>query len=174
MTFTFRDASLESGRMIVAVPADQRGAVMQWLRSKREMEYDLTIKEHRKKRSLDANAYAWVLIHKLAKEMHEKPIDIYRKAVLNVGDNYTPMCVREQDVGRLTITWEANGDGWQCVDRGPSSVQGCRTIFAYYGSSVFDTAQMSRLIDDIVQDCKAIGIETLPPEKLELLKDEWQ
>lgn len=44
---------------------------------------------------------------------------------------------------------------------------------AYHGSSTYDTAQMSRLIDNIVQDCKALGIETMTPDKLSILKEEW-
>ena len=39
-----------------------------------------------------------------------------------------------------------------------------------YGSSTYDTAQMSRLIDNIVQDCKAVGIETLTPSELAKLE----
>lgn len=83
------------------------------------------------------------------------------------------MCVREQDVERHRRIWEAHGDGWQCVDRGESNVPGCRTVFAYYGSRVFDTRQMSRLIDSLIQDCKALDIETLPPDKLAALVGEW-
>ena len=33
---------------------------------------------------------------------------------------------------------------------------------------------MARLIDNLIQDCKALDIETLPPDKLELLKEEWR
>ena len=170
---TFRTAKMETGQLIIDIPLDQRGAVMRFLRTKKDKLYDFIIKEHREKRSLDANAYAWVLIHKLAKEMRVTPLEVYQQAVLTVGDNYTPMCVREQDKERFIRNWESRGDGWQCVDRGQSSVEGCRTIFAYYGSSVFDTSQMSRLIDSVIQDCQALGIETLPPDKLALLKEEW-
>lgn len=46
-------------------------------------------------------------------------------------------------------------------------------IRAYYGSSQYSTKQMSRLLDSIVQDCKDLGIETLPPEKLAAMKEEW-
>lgn len=42
----------------------------------------------------------------------------------------------------------------------------------YYGSSRYNTRQMSRLIDNIVQDCKALSIEVLPPDKLSFLKEE--
>jgi len=170
----FQTAKMETGKLIIDIPPDQRGTVMRFLRTMKDKLYDLTIKEHRNKRSLDANAYAWVLIHKLAKEMRVPPLEVYQQSVLTVGNNYTPMCVREQDKERFVRNWESRGDGWQCVDKGQSSVDGCRTIFAYYGSSAFDTAQMSRLIDSLIQDCKALDIETLPPDKLALLMEEWQ
>lgn len=173
-TVTFRTARLETGQLIIDIPKDQRGVVMAWLKSKKDRDYDLTIKEHRQKRSLDANAYAWVLIGKLATAMHIKPVEVYREQIQNVGDNYTPMCVREKDVQGFVSCWERNGLGWITQDLGPSQVPGCRNLAAYHGSSTYDTRQMSRLIDNIVQDCKALGIETLTPDKLALLKEEWQ
>lgn len=44
----------------------------------------------------------------------------------------------------------------------------------YYGSSTYDTKQMARLIDLVVEDCKQQGIETLPPEELERMALEWR
>ena len=170
---TFREIKLEGGCLIIRPERQDLGKAMVIVRKHKDRLYDLEIKEHREKRSLDANAYAWVLIHKLAKEMRVDPLEVYQQAVLSVGDNYTPMCVREQDKERFIRSWESRGDGWQCVDRGQSSVEGCSTIFAYYGSSVFDTAQMARLIDSLIQDCKALDIETLSPEKMALLMEDW-
>lgn len=51
---TFRNARMETGKLIIDIPMDQRGAVMKFLRTKKDRPYDLTIKEHREKRSLDA------------------------------------------------------------------------------------------------------------------------
>lgn len=173
-TVTFRTARMETGQLIIDIPKEHRGAVMRWLRSRKDKDYDLTIKEHRKKRSLDANAYAWVLMGKLAAEMHINPVDVYRQQIVGVGDNFTPMCVREKDVKSFISCWEKNGLGWITQDLGPSQVPGCRNLAAYHGSSTYDTRQMSRLIDNIVQDCKSLGIETMTPEKLALLKEEWK
>lgn len=170
---TFRKARMETGQLIIDVPMDQRGHVMHWLKGRKDKDYDLTITEHREKRSLDANAYAWVLIGKLAAVMHIKPVEVYRQQIVGVGDNFTPMCVREKDVNRFVSSWERNGLGWIVQDLGVSQVPGCRNLAAYHGSSTYDTAQMSQLIDNIVQDCKALGIETLTPDKLALLKEEW-
>lgn len=41
-------------------------------------EYTLEIKEHKERRSLDANAYFWVLLDKLAEKVKLPKIDLYR------------------------------------------------------------------------------------------------
>lgn len=81
---------METGQLIIDIPHDQRGSVMHWLKNRKDRDYDLTIKEHREKRSLDANAYAWVLMGKLAAAMHIKPVEVYRQQIVGVGDNFTP------------------------------------------------------------------------------------
>lgn len=170
---TFREIKLEGGWLMVKPEKQDLGRAMALVQNHKNRLYDLEVKEHREKRSLDANAYAWVLIHKLSAVMGLKPVEVYRNAIRDVGDNYTPMCVREKDVDRFRRSWESNGLGWPVDDLGVSQVPGCRNLAAYHGSSTYDTRQMSRLIDNLVQDCKALDIETLPPEKLELLKEAW-
>ena len=173
-TISFREIKLEGGWLMVKPEKDDLGKAMALVRKHKNKLYDMDVKEHREKRSLDANAYAWVLIHKLAAVMRLEPEEVYLLNIPKVGNNYTPMCVREQDVGRFKKSWESNGLGWPVKDLGMSQVPGCRNLAAYHGSSTYDTAQMSRLIDNLVQDCKALDIETLSEEKLSLLKDEWQ
>lgn len=171
---TFREIKLEGGCLIIRPEREDLGKAMALVRKHKNKLYNLEIKEYRRKRSPDANAYAWVLIHKLAEVMRITPEEVYLLNIPKVGNNFTPMCVREQDVERFKKSWEANGLGWPVKDLGLSQVPGCRNLMAYHGSSTYDTVQMSRLIDNLVQDCKALDIETLSEEKLALLKEEWQ
>ena len=171
---SFREIKLEGGCLIIRPEKQDLGKAMALVRKHKNKLYNLEVKEYRQKRSLDANAYAWVLIHKLAAAMHLTPEEVYLQEVLNVGDNFTPMCVREKDVERFKKSWQSNGLGWPVMDLGPSQVPGCRNLAAYHGSSTYDTHQMSRLIDNLVQDCKALDIETLSEEKLSLLKEGWK
>ena len=173
-TITFREVKLEGGWLMVKPERDDLGKAMSVVRKHKDRLYDLEVKEHRKKRSLDANAYAWVLIHKLAEVERITPEEVYLLNIPKVGNNYTPMCVMEHDVQRFIKSWERNGLGWPVKDLGPSQVPCCRNLLAYHGSSTYDTEQMSRLIDNLVQDCKALDIETMTPEKLALLKEAWQ
>nr|DAJ18307.1 MAG TPA: NinB protein [Myoviridae sp. ct5FH28] len=135
--------------------------------------YELTVEKKKRKRSLDANAYCWVLIGKLAAKLHLSMIDIYRDAIKNIGDNFETICVQDKAVDKLRDWWERNGLGW-LTETFPSKIPECTNVQLFYGSSAYDTAQMSRLIDNIVQECKAQGIETMTPEKLDRLKEAWK
>lgn len=172
-TISFREVKLEGGWLMVKPEREDIGKAMSIVRKHKDRRYDLEVREHRKKRSLDANAYAWVLIHKLAEVERITPEEVYLLNIPKVGNNYTPVCLRECDVQRFILSWESNGLGWPVKDLGPSQVPGCRNLMAYHGSSTYDTQQMSALIDNLVQDCKAMDIETLPPEKLALLMEAW-
>jgi hypothetical protein len=134
--------------------------------------YDAELKEHKERRSLDANAYAWVLMDKLAAKTGIAKTDVYRSFIREIGGNNDVVCVMEPAVDKLRTNWSKNGVGW-VTDVGPSKIAGCKTVTLYYGSSTYDTKQMARLIDLIVQDCKEQGIETLTPFELDALKERW-
>ena len=132
----------------------------------------IEIKPYRKKRSLDANAYCWTLLDKLAEKMGESKETIYRQYITNIGGNSEIVCVKNNAVDRLCQGWRRNGIGWQ-TETFDSKINGCTNVILYYGSSVYDTAQMSRLIDLVVQDCKEPGIPTATPNEIENLKSMW-
>ena len=133
-----------------------------------DTDVDVIVKKHRKKRSLDANAYAWVLIDKLAQRTRLSKAEVYRNAIRNIGGVSETVCVVDKAVNRLCDGWSRNGLGWQ-TERFPSKIDGCTNVTLYYGSSSYDTEQMSALIDSLVQECKAVGIETMSPEELNSL-----
>ena len=129
------------------------------------------VKEHKEKRSLDANAYMWVLISKLQEKLKIEKEEIYKDAIKNIGV-YEVIPVKNEAVDRFIEAWKHNGIGWLC-ETTKSKLEGFTNIIAYYGSSTYNTNEMSRLIDLIVQECKQLDIETMTPEQLSLLKEEW-
>lgn len=135
--------------------------------------YSVTIKEYRERRSLDANAYLWVLVNKLAASISVPSKELYRHYIPDVGENSDIVCVRNEAVQKFRDAWELNGIGW-CTDIMASKISGCTNVICYYGSSTYDTKQMSRLIEMVVEDCKAQGIETLTPEELERMTQDWR
>ena len=132
----------------------------------------IEVKPYREKRSLDANAYFFVLADKLAEKLNTTKEEIYRNAIKEIGGVSETVCVKNQAVKRLCEGWCQNGIGWQ-TDTFPSKIEGCTNVILYYGSSTYDTAQMSRLIDNIVQDCKAVGVETRTPDEIANMLSLW-
>lgn len=117
------------------------------------------IKKYREKRSLDQNALAWVFIDKLAEKIGAPPDEVYRHEIKQIGGVSETVCVLDKAADKLVETWKMNGLGWS-AEKMPSKIEGCANVVLYFGSSTYDTAQMTRLIDVILQDCKAVGIDT--------------
>lgn len=172
-TISFREVKMEGGWLMVKPVLEDRGKAMSVVRKHKDKLYDLEVKEHRNKRSYDANAYCWVLINKLSDVMRIPPVEVYRQAIQDISGNNEILPVREDAVEQFKLAWSHNGIGWMCRDMGKSKLPGYRNLMVYYGSSVYNSQQMSELIDHLVQDCKALDIETMTPDKLSLLMEEW-
>lgn len=137
----------------------------------KEDKLSIEIKKYKNKRSLDANAYMWVLISKLEEKLNISKDIIYKDAIRNIGV-YEVIPVKNEAVERFIEAWTKNGLGWVC-ETTKSKLEGYTNILAYYGSSTYNTAEMSRLIDFVIQECKQLNIETMTPEQLNILKEEW-
>lgn len=134
---------------------------------------DVTVTKPKAKRSLDANAYCWVLINKLSEKVNNTPTELYKHYVREVGGNCEYVCIAEKAVDSMKKFWEGCGVGWQ-VETFESKVIGCVNMRLIYGSSKYDTKQMSRLIDLIVTDCKEQGIQTATPDQISNLISQWE
>lgn len=69
--------------------------------------------------------------------------------------------------------WESRGLGWQAEVMRDSKFEGYTNVINYYGSSVYDTKEMSLLIDEIVTQAKELKIEVMSPGEIEQLKEQW-
>lgn len=172
MKARLHDLSLarDGGYLLTIATRENVGALYDELH---ETDVDVTVKKHREKRSLDANAYFWVLVDRLAEKTRIPKTDIYRRYIREIGGNHEMVCVIDSAVEKLRNGWEHNGLGWQ-TDTMPSRIPGCTNVILYYGSSTYNTRQMSHLIDMAVQDCQEQNIETLSPEKLAGMMEDWR
>jgi hypothetical protein len=134
---------------------------------------DYEIKKTRKKRSLDANAYCWKLADEIAEAVNISKEDVYRRNIREVGV-YTPLPIKAEAVADFQRIWSARGVGWFVDVVDDSKLDGYKLVFAYHGSSEYDTAQMSRLIESLIQDAQAVGVDTLSEREKSLLLEEWQ
>ena len=173
------DAQFEKAKMITDAEGTwlairlPREKIMNFLETMKPKKYTCTIKEFQRKRSLDANAYMWVMVGKIAAAVLATPEEVYRDILKDIGDNYEVFAVRNEFADKFPDIWAADHIGWMAENIGPCNEPGYTNFRCYYGSSVYDTKQMSRLIDHVIQECKELGIETLSEMELSRLKEEW-
>ena len=132
--------------------------------------YIMTIEKQKKRRSLNANAFCWILCQKIAEKVGTTKEVVYRKNIREVG-SFEVVEMATVAVHRFVERWCSNGLGYMAE---PCSEQnGFTSVIAYYGSSTYDTAEMSRLVDALIDEAKSLGIETMPPDEIERLKTSW-
>ncbi len=124
------------------------------------------------KRSLSANAYAWALMNQLAAKLNKPVLEIYRETIRDIGGSSAVITIRADAAKAFKIGWEGKGEGWQVhkLDEMTTPQGAFYNLQVWYGSSVFDSAQMHRLIELIVQECQQQGIPTMTPDEIAKLK----
>ena len=143
---------------------------------KNEDKLNIELKKYRNRRSLDANSYCWVLCDKIAKELSKDgtPITkekVYQDAILNIG-TFEPMIIEEKAYDNFKRIWENQGLGFLIQE--VSKKDKCVKVHCYYGSSTYDSKEMSLLINLIVDLAKSLNIETKTSEELASLVENWK
>lgn len=133
-------------------------------------ELDLSLKEFKPKRSLNANAYMWALIGKIAEAMRISQDEVYHKVLCDYGTYDTDGGVTQI----LSIRADAKLTGWLYIHTKPiKTVDLEGKKFTHYalikGSSDYNTREMSFLLDGVIYEAKELGIEVMTPEELERL-----
>lgn len=140
----------------------------------------VVIKKYRKGRSLDANAMAWSLINKIAAKLQEKeprhgwtPEEVYRTAIKDVAGACSVHCVPDDQLQQFIEDWQSLGIGFQ-VETFPSRIEGCTNAKFWKGSHLYDTQQMSTLINILIQEAEQQGIATITDEEVQKKLEGWQ
>lgn len=145
-----------------------------------EERLDVEIKKYRKKRSLDANSYYWVLISKLAEcinvskpYMHNTILRRYGQ-IDRIDGQAVYVVIPDTDSAQKDV------DEAQLYHLKPTSQvkegkggRMYRTYMMLKGSSMYNAKEMSVLINGIVNECKIMGIETIPPEELKRMMESY-
>lgn len=158
-----------TGETVISFTVNEKSALNEVDKIKGCEKLQIKAVKHRERRSLDANAYCWVLLQKIAEATDTDKWSVYLRCLQDYSRAFSHVIVKPEAVDRMKELYRT------CIDLGEITVNG-RTghqLQVYYGSSCFDTKEMSLFIDGIVRECKDIGIETLPPEELERMKKGW-
>ena len=143
----------------------------------------LEIKKYRRKRSLDANAYYWVLCTKLAKglevsnqEIHNRMLRLYGQPEIFEGKAaYITIPYTESAEKKVNNAMDYHLQPTSQVREGLDGVL-YRTYKLLRGSHTYNTEEMARLIDGLIGECKYVGIpdaEIASPDEKRLLKERY-
>ena len=125
--------------------------------------YDVEIKIHREKRSLNANSYCWKLCSEIASAINSDKDSVYLLMLKRYGisdlvpiSNQVPIddYIKYYDIESKTDKYT-----WYKI---------------YKGSSKYDTKEMSVLLNGIVSECKEMGIPTKEDLEIEKMLEEWE
>lgn len=143
-------------------------------------EYVITVEpvSKHKKRSLNANAYCWVLCQAIAERLSRdgqyiSKEEVYQTCIKN-SQQMQHLLIQSKAAPAFRRSWERNGIGFQVVEIGQSKDHaGYEWIGLYAGSSTYSVAEMSRLLDCLVDEARQVGAETEPPDYVQALLDDW-
>jgi hypothetical protein len=135
--------------------------------------YDADFKVHRERRSLDANAYLWTLCQKIAEAVGGRTKeDVYRDSVKCAG-KFDFVLIADEAVETFIHNWQSRGIGWT-AEKTDVLTGGFQQIVCYYGSSVYDTKEMSVLLNYIVDEAQDLDIEVRTPDEIAKMEALWQ
>lgn len=156
--------TFEKGKQLLTVEIN--GDFREAFDNLRDKKILIDIKRYHPRRSLNANAYAWVLINKIADAIGATEDEIYLECLKDYGQSQLVPVAPGVDVSGYFRYYSEAGE---------SSLNGkpCVWYRVHKGSSQFDQKEMAAFIDGIVSEAKALGIPTETPAEIERMKERW-
>lgn len=145
--------------------------IIKWL-FEQDRDKEFEIKEHKKKRSLNANNYCWVLLGEIANVIGSTKEEVYREYITHKGV-FRIITMDKRSAPTFIKVWTEKGLGWVC-ETSENPADGFVDIVAYYGTSSYNTKQMAYFIDYVVEEAKNLNIEVLTPDEIEKMKSLWK
>jgi hypothetical protein len=143
----------------------------------------LEIRKYRVKRSLDANAYYWTLITKLATvletsnaEQHNRMLALYGYPEIIDGKHCLVVLPDTEDAQNKIMKAEEYHLKPTSDVREGNDGKSYRTYVLLRGSRTYNTEEMARLINGLISECKDARIpdsEIAAPDEKRILKERY-
>ena len=139
--------------------------------------WDLVPHKEEKKRSLNANAYFHVLVQKLA-QAQSPPISLAWCKNLMIAAYGQPEYINDkQAVIKSNVPYEKMREVEYLHTSLVKVAEENGTDVFYYrvyrGSHTYNTEEMQKLIAGTVQECEQVGIETMTPNEIARMIEQW-
>lgn len=147
----------EDGRTCLRFPVvDSFAARKMAAKLKPDVRYMLSVEKEKKPRSNDQNRLMWELCQRIAEAIDAKRNEVYREIIRDYGD-YVTVRVSRADAALVSNEWQAKGIGWitECESADGDDL----VLRLYQGSSTYDTAQMTRVINALMDECRTLDID---------------
>lgn len=155
-----------SGQPKLTLAVNEKETLLQKFDDLKEKELSIRITQYRKKRSLNANNYAWKLITEIGNNQRLSKEEVYLNMLRDYGQSSMISVIADVPIGDYVKYYDEAGE---------STLNG--KLFKHYkcykGSSEFNSLEMSIFIDGISQEAKALGIQTETPDEIARLKALW-
>jgi len=147
--------------------------LIRWLLEQPE-EKEWEVKEHKQRRSLNANAYFHVLCQRIAEATHQSLTAVKNQLLADYGQI-------DADMGTVILRDDIDWKSIQYMHLLPTSATRTlddgklyRVYWVVRGSHTYDTKEMSRLIEGAVTEAKELDIETMTPDQLKRMMAAWK
>ena len=136
--------------------------IIEWLYNQ-DKDKIFEIKEHKEKRSLSQNAYAWKLITEIGNVLRKSKEEVYQMMLKDYGQSEIIVILSSVNPVGYFKYYDKIRD---VIIKGNQFTQ----YKIYKGSSEFDSKEMSIFLDGIIQECKQLDIEVLSPDEIARLE----
>lgn len=126
--------------------------------------WDIKIEKHRNKRSLDANAYSWVLQNEISNALRLSKEEVHFDMLKHYGQRDYISALDSVNISNYyeeINTFNKNGKTF-------------KSYIIYRGTHTYDSREMSIFIDGVVQEARNLGIETLEDKEIRNLIEEME
>lgn len=142
--------------------------IIKWLLNK-DTTTEYEIKEHRGKRSLNANNLMWQCLGEMAVELQADKWDLYLLMLKRYG-KFTYILVKPNMVDAVKRQWRETEEIGEIDINGQKSVQ----LLCYFGSSTLDSKEFSVLLSGVISEMAEMGLDTPSDKKLNEALKQWE
>ena len=172
MKFTGKVVSVsrdwQTDQLNITFSVNEKSAAAEIDKIKEEQKLSIEAVKFRKKRSLSANALLWACLGEIATVLRTDKWDVYLLMLKRYG-KFTYICVKPNVVEAVKAQWRECEEIGSITLNGQDAVQ----LICYFGSSTYNTQEMSVLLDGVISEMKEIGLQPPMSSEMKRALEEW-
>lgn len=158
----------QTDQLNITFSVNEKSAAAEIDKIKEEQKLSIEAVKYRQKRSLSANALLWACLGEIATVLRTDKWDVYLLMLKRYG-KFTYICVKPNVVEAVKQQWRECEEIGNITLNGQDAVQ----LICYFGSSTYNTQEMSVLLDGVISEMKEIGLQPPMSSEMKRALEEW-